>query len=207
MVGPGQLARLPALLEAVSADRRPRLEVGRGLSQFFGGHSAAGSKGLPPARSWPTSIRRSPALREVPHQAMVRIMFGCNKGCSYCIVPRVRGREQNRPAAEILDEVRRLVDRGCVEVTLLGQTVNSYRDESGGRTLRLADLLQRLDGVAGLRRLKFVTNHPRHMTTELLQAVRNLPKVSPYLHVPAQSGTTACWSGCVAATRWRATGK
>ena len=119
---------------------------------------------------------------------MVRIMFGCNKFCTYCIVPRVRGPEQNRPAAEIEDEVRRLVDRGCLEVTLLGQTVNSYRDQSGGRTVRLADLLERLDGIEGLRRLKFVTNHPRHMTIELLQAVRDLPKVSPYLHVPAQSG-------------------
>jgi tRNA-2-methylthio-N6-dimethylallyladenosine synthase len=174
VVGPGQLARLPALLEAVAADRRPRLEVGM-----------AGLGTVPLARFDPP---RSPALREVPHQAMVRIMFGCDKACSYCIVPRVRGREQNRPAAEILDEVRRLVDRGCLEVTLLGQTVNSYRDQSGGRTLRLADLLERLDAVEGLRRLKFVTNHPRHMTVELLEAVRDLPKVSPYLHVPAQSG-------------------
>jgi tRNA-2-methylthio-N6-dimethylallyladenosine synthase len=101
----------------------------------------------------------------------------------------VRGPEQNRPAAEIEDEVRRLADGGCLEVALLGQTVNSYRDQSGGRTVRLPDLLERLHGVEGLRRLKFVTNHPRHMTVELLQAVRDLPKVSPYLHVPAQSGS------------------
>ena len=120
---------------------------------------------------------------------MVRIMFGCDKFCTYCIVPRVRGPEQNRPAAEIENEVRSLADQGCLDVTLLGQTVNSYKDTSQGRTVLLADLLYRLHQIDGLRRLKFVTNHPRHMTAELLDAVRDLPKVSPYLHVPAQSGS------------------
>ena len=188
VVGPGQLARLPDLLAAVSADRRPRLEVGLGTVPIFAANgNETGTVPFAPSSAG-FNPPRSPGLREVPHQAMVRIMLGCNKCCSYCIVPRVRGPEHNRPAAEILDEVRRLVDRGCLEVTLLGQTVNSYRDPSGGRTLRLADLLERLDGIEGLRRLKFVTNHPRHMTVELLEAVRDLPKVSPYLHVPAQSG-------------------
>ena len=105
------------------------------------------------------------------------------------MVPSVRGPEQSRPAEEIETEVRRLADQGCLEVTLLGQTVNSYRDKSSGRTVRLADLLGRLHDVGGLARLKFVTNHPRHMTAELIAAVRDLPKVSPYLHVPAQSGS------------------
>ena len=71
-------------------------------------------------------------------------MFGCDKFCTYCIVPSVRGPEQSRPAAEIEAEVRQLADQGCLEVTLLGQTVNSYRDTSGGRTVRLSDLLERL---------------------------------------------------------------
>ena len=87
-------------------------------------------------------------------------MFGCDKFCTYCIVPRVRGPEQSRPAAEIVDEVRRLADDGCLEVTLLGQTVNSYRTRAGPQTLRLADLLYKLHEIEGLRRLKFVTNHP-----------------------------------------------
>ena len=91
---------------------------------------------------------------------MVRVMFGCDKFCTYCIVPRVRGPEQSRPAAEIIDEVRRLADDGCLEVTLLGQTVNSYRDASGPQTIRLADLLYKLHDIDGIRRLKFVTNHP-----------------------------------------------
>jgi len=103
----------------------------------------------------------------------------------------VRGPEQSRPAAEILDEVRRLADAGCLEVTLLGQKVNSYRDAVGPRAVVLADLLAMLHEVEGIRRLKFVTNHPKHMTPELIEAVRDLPKVSPYLHIPAQSGSDA----------------
>ena len=134
---------------------------------------------------------------------MVRIVLGCDKFCTYCIVPRVRGPEQSRPAAEIEDEVRRLADQGCLEATLLGQTVNSYEDSSNGKTVRLADLLERLERIAGLRRLKFVTNHPRHMSDELLAAVRDLPKVSPYLHVPAQSGASGVLRGCAADTRRR----
>ena len=132
---------------------------------------------------------RPPELRASPFQAMVRIMFGCDKFCTYCIVPKVRGPEQSRPAAEIVAEVRRLAAEGCLEITLLGQTVNSYKDASEGRTLRLSDLLARLNEIDGLRRIKFVTNYPRHMTDDLLQAVRDLPKVSPYLHVPVQSGS------------------
>jgi tRNA-2-methylthio-N6-dimethylallyladenosine synthase len=181
VVGPGQLSRLPAILEEVAARREPRVEVGldRGNSGGVALRDSFTSYD-PPRRA---------SLRPSPGQAMVRAMFGCNQRCTYCIVPRVRGPEQSRPAAEIAAEVRRLVDQGCLEVTLLGQTVNRYSDQSEGRRLRLADLLARLDCVDGLRRLRFVTNHPRYMTAELLAAVRDLPKVSPYLHVPAQSGS------------------
>jgi tRNA-2-methylthio-N6-dimethylallyladenosine synthase len=135
------------------------------------------------------NVNRTDRMRDVPHQAMVRIMFGCDRFCTYCVVPSVRGPEQNRPAAEIEDEARRLVESGCLEITFLGQTVNSYRDTSAGNTVRLSDLLARLHDIPGLRRLKFVTNHPNYMTDDLLAAVRDLPKVSPYLHVPAQSGS------------------
>jgi len=181
IVGPGQLSRVPALLERVAAGERPQIEVSldRGADD--------------PARVRRSFVQfdplRTAQARPIPHQAMVRIMFGCDKLCSYCIVPSVRGPEQSRPAEEIAAEVRRLADEGCLEVTLLGQTVNSYRVRSGGRMIRLADLLYRLHEIEGIRRLKFVTNHPRHMTDTLLQAVRDLPKVSPYLHVPAQSGS------------------
>jgi tRNA-2-methylthio-N6-dimethylallyladenosine synthase len=181
-------------LRSTPATRCPaaghRLEVGlaRGIPGSGDSGICAG-----PIINHQSSIINAPLrttdARPVPHQAMVRIMFGCDRLCTYCVVPAVRGPEQSRPAAQIEAEVRCLAGQGCLEVTLLGQTVNSYRDRSGGRTLRLADLLYRLHEVEGLRRLKFVTNHPRHMTRELLQAVRDLPKVSPYLHVPAQSGS------------------
>jgi tRNA-2-methylthio-N6-dimethylallyladenosine synthase len=181
VVGPGQLAQLPALLERIAAGRGPQIEVS--LDRKAGKRSEIQESF---ARFDP---QRAAAARPARCQAMVRIMLGCDKFCTYCIVPSVRGPEQSRPAEEIEAEVRQLVDQGCLEVTLLGQTVNSYQTVSGGRTVRLSDLLARLDAVAGLRRLKFVTNYPRHMTGDLLDAVRDLKSVSPYLHVPAQSGS------------------
>lgn len=183
IVGPGQLAQLPELLDRVRGGASPQIEVSldrRGaarasLEQSFARYDPA----------------RWPAARATRHQAMVRIMLGCDKFCTYCIVPSVRGPEQSRPVAEIQEEVRQLADQGCRELTFLGQTVNSYQDSSSGRTVRLADLLAGLHDIAGPERIKFVTNYPRHMTGDLLHAVRDLPKVSPYLHVPAQSGSNA----------------
>jgi tRNA-2-methylthio-N6-dimethylallyladenosine synthase len=133
-------------------------------------------------------VRNSEA-RPSRFQAMVRIMFGCDKFCTYCIVPSVRGPEQSRPPQEILNEVRTLVDQGAVEITFIGQTVNSYRYKEGEKTTKLADLLYHTSEINGLRRIRFVTNYPRGMDDELLQAVRDLPKVAEHLHVPAQSGS------------------
>jgi tRNA-2-methylthio-N6-dimethylallyladenosine synthase len=183
VLGPGQLAQLPALLARIEAGAGPQLEVSLDRK--------AGSRAVVEE-----SFERYDPAREVQargqrHQAMVRIMLGCDKFCTYCIVPSVRGPEQSRPLEEIEAEVRQLADQGCLEVTLLGQTVNSYRYAAGGRTFRLSDLLERLHAIEGIRRLRFVTNYPRHMTADLLQAVRDLPKVSPYLHVPVQSGSNA----------------
>jgi tRNA-2-methylthio-N6-dimethylallyladenosine synthase len=101
----------------------------------------------------------------------------------------VRGPEQSRPPAEIVSEARQLAAEGCREIILLGQTVNSYKYKQGGRTTRLSDLLAQLHDIEGIRRLKFVTNYPKDMTDDLLFAVRDLEKCSPYLHVPAQSGS------------------
>jgi tRNA-2-methylthio-N6-dimethylallyladenosine synthase len=183
VVGPGQLGQVPTLLDIIAAGGGQRLEVS--LDRAAGNRQSIEQSF---ARFQPDRPART---RAVPHQAMVRIMFGCDKFCTYCIVPRVRGPEQSRPAAEIVDEVRRLVDDGCLEVTLLGQTVNSYADTTGPRTVHLADLLYLLHDIDGLRRLKFVTNYPKHISDDLLMAMRDLPKVSPYLHVPAQSGSSA----------------
>ena len=132
---------------------------------------------------------RDPSMRPTPFQAYVRIMIGCDKFCTYCIVPSVRGPEQSRPPEHIAAEVRQLAGEGCKEITLLGQTVNSYQyDRGDGRQERLSDLLGRIHDTPGIERIKFITNFPRDMSDDLLDAVRDLPKVCPYLHVPAQSG-------------------
>lgn len=131
---------------------------------------------------------RDPEMRPTPFQAFVRIMIGCDKFCTYCVVPATRGPEQSRPPAQILQETRVLADQGVREITLLGQTVNSYKYTVDGRLVRLSDLLAQLHEVEGIERIRFITSFPRDMTTDLLQAVRDLPKVMKYLHVPAQSG-------------------
>jgi tRNA-2-methylthio-N6-dimethylallyladenosine synthase len=127
-------------------------------------------------------------MRPSPFQAYVRIMIGCDKFCTYCVVPMTRGPEQSRSPSEILREVRVLAGQGVREITLLGQTVNSYKFTEDGRLHRLSDLLEQIHDVEGILRISFVTNYPRDMTDDLLIAVRDLPKVSHYLHVPAQSG-------------------
>ena len=183
VVGPGQLHRVPMLVEAIRAGGGPQVEVALGRT--------AGSR-AEIARSFESyDPDRDPTMRPNPFQAFVRTQTGCDKFCSFCVVPHVRGPEQARAPDTILAEARRLVAEGCREITLIGQTVNSYRWSDGGTTHRLADLLVRLDAVAGLDRIRFVTNYPRDMTPDLVAAVRDLSKVCPYLHVPAQHGSDA----------------
>ncbi len=181
VVGPGQIGQLPILLSQVTASRTPLLEI------------SLGRRGRPRVEVEDSFEQydpiRSAAARQSVYQAMVRVMFGCDKFCTYCIVPSVRGPEQSRPSSEIEAEVAQLADQGCLDVTLLGQTVNSYEYSENGSRVRLADLLERLQRIEGIRRIKFVTNYPREMDDTLLQTVRDLDKVSPYLHVPAQSGS------------------
>jgi tRNA-2-methylthio-N6-dimethylallyladenosine synthase len=181
VVGPGQLGQVPALLEGVFAGSGPRMEIS--LDRAEGDRQAIKSSFV---QFTPDRPARS---RATPHQAMVRVMFGCDKFCTYCIVPMTRGPEQGRAPSQILSEAKLLADQGAIEITLLGQTVNSYKFVEDGKTWRLADLLEALHEVEGIRRLKFVTNYPKDMTPRLLQAMRDLPKVSSYLHVPAQSGS------------------
>ncbi len=183
VVGPGQLHRVPELIRQIEQQGGQRLEVSldrRAGSRDEVAHSFESYDPL-----------RDPDMRPTPYQAFVRIMIGCDKFCTYCIVPRVRGPEQSRPPQHILAEARRLADEGCREITLLGQTVNSYKYRQGERTTRLSDLLYHLHEVPGIQRIKFVTNFPKDMTPDLLEAVRDLPKVCRYLHVPAQSGSDA----------------
>jgi len=117
--------------------------------------------------------------------ALVRITFGCDQLCSYCVVPFVRGPEQSRSPQDIVSEVQHLAEQGVTAITLIGQTVNSYRHYE----TRLADLLYQISGIATIEQIDFVTNYPLGIDEDLLQAVRDLPKVSKHLHVPAQSGS------------------
>jgi tRNA-2-methylthio-N6-dimethylallyladenosine synthase len=181
VVGPGQLARVPEMLAAVGERESPQLAVSRARN--------AGSLVVVSASFENYDADREPAMRPSPFQAFVRVMMGCDKFCTYCVVPSVRGPEQSRPPQAIMAEARILADQGVKEITLLGQTVNSYefREPAGGAT-RLSDLLARISAIEGIERVKFITNFPLDMTDDLLHAVRDLPKVSRYLHVPAQSG-------------------
>jgi tRNA-2-methylthio-N6-dimethylallyladenosine synthase len=181
VVGPGQLARIPELIDEVAGGKGPQMAVSLGRKDGPAEAIRRSHETFDPLRD--------PAMRPTPFQAYLRIQIGCDKFCTYCIVPMTRGPEQGRPPEQILAEARVLADQGCKEITLIGQTVNSYKHTFGGRTWRLADLLYALHDIAGLERLKFVTNYPKDMTNDLLQAVRDLPKCSPYLHVPAQSGS------------------
>ncbi len=181
IVGPGQLARVPELIEISRVEKAPQIAVSRARNDGSIDSIAASFENY--------DADREPAMRPSPSQAFVRVMMGCDKFCTYCIVPSVRGPEQSRPPAVILAEARALADQGVREITLLGQTVNSYKYRApDGRTHRLSDLLARIDDIAGIERIKFITSFPNDMTDDLLQAVRDLPKVSRYIHVPAQSG-------------------
>ena len=121
-------------------------------------------------------------------RAFVACVRGCDNFCSYCVVPYLRGPEESRPPREVLEEVRRLVDAGVREVTLLGQNINSYGRRSGGE-YNLASLLEAMNDIEGLSRIRFLTSHPRDLSKEILLAMAALPRVCESLHLPIQSGS------------------
>ena len=179
--GTGQLRQLPQLVSEVLRTREPQIAVSLGRKEASRHEVETSFESYDPIRD--------PSMRPTPFQAFVRVQIGCDKFCTYCIVPSVRGPEQSRSPEHILAEVRQLVLEGCKEVTLLGQTVNSYEYVSGdGRRTRLSDLMAAMNGYEGLERIRFITSFPKDMTPDLLEAVRDLPKAAKYLHVPVQSG-------------------
>nr|WP_262692194.1 tRNA (N6-isopentenyl adenosine(37)-C2)-methylthiotransferase MiaB [Kordiimonas aestuarii] len=122
--------------------------------------------------------------------AFLTIQEGCDKFCTFCVVPYTRGAEYSRPVADIVDEARRLVARGVVEITLLGQNVNAFHGDDGkGGTATLGGLIAELDKIDGLGRIRYTTSHPRDMDQELIDAHRNIASCMPYLHLPVQSGS------------------
>ena len=130
---------------------------------------------------------RGPVARP---SAFLTVQEGCDKFCAFCVVPYTRGAEVSRPVARLLEEARALVDRGVVEVTLLGQNVNGYHGAGpDGRTWSLADLIDALAAIEGLARIRYTTSHPNDMTDDLIAAHGAQPKLMPYLHLPIQSGS------------------
>jgi tRNA-2-methylthio-N6-dimethylallyladenosine synthase len=118
------------------------------------------------------------------------VQEGCDKFCSFCVVPYTRGAEQSRPVEQVLAEARTLVEAGVRELTLLGQNVNAYHGlDAAGRSVGLGELCVRLADLPGLARIRYTTSHPADMTDELIAAHRDLDKLMPYLHLPVQSGS------------------
>jgi tRNA-2-methylthio-N6-dimethylallyladenosine synthase len=127
--------------------------------------------------------------RDNPWRAYLTIIEGCDKSCSYCVVPFTRGPERSRASDSILREVRQLADLGYSEVQLLGQTVNSYADPTPTK-LRFAELLLAVADVPGIRRVRFTTSHPSDFTADIVEAIESEPKICDHVHLPVQSGST-----------------
>ncbi|MCI8662668.1 MAG: tRNA (N6-isopentenyl adenosine(37)-C2)-methylthiotransferase MiaB [Hungatella sp.] len=134
-------------------------------------------------------VEELPTERKFPFKSGVNIMFGCNNFCSYCIVPYVRGRERSRKPEDIIAEIEKLVSEGVVEIMLLGQNVNSY-GKNLKEPLSFAGLLKRIDGIKGLERIRFMTSHPKDLSDELIEVMKNAEHVCHHLHLPVQSGST-----------------
>ncbi|MBU2807517.1 tRNA (N6-isopentenyl adenosine(37)-C2)-methylthiotransferase MiaB [Acidithiobacillus ferrooxidans F221] len=168
--GPQTLHRLPDLLDACLAERRPQVDIAFPMLEKF--------DRLPqrPGRDGAT--------------AFVTIQEGCDKFCTFCVVPHTRGREYSRSMPDILREVRALAEQGVREITLLGQNVNAYRGATGlvGEG-GLADLLERLARIPGLLRLRYTTSHPANLDDELIAAHGSIGILAPHLHLPVQSGS------------------
>lgn len=133
-------------------------------------------------------VEELPVTRKYFYKSGINIMFGCNNFCSYCIVPYVRGRERSRDPKEIIHEIEHLVSDGVVEIMLLGQNVNSY-----GKTLEdpitFAQLLTEVEKIEGLRRIRFMTSHPKDLSDELIEVMKNSRKICRHLHLPVQAGS------------------
>ncbi len=135
-------------------------------------------------------VENLPVERKYSFKSGVNIMFGCNNFCSYCIVPYVRGRERSRKPEEILSEIHRLVEDGVVEIMLLGQNVNSY-GKGLDNPMTFAELLVEIEKIEGLKRIRFMTSHPKDLSPELIQVMAESKKICRHLHLPLQSGSSA----------------
>ena len=186
LCGPSELDKLPGMVRnaTVTSGRQSAL-MGRSGSRRSSTLDAAEDK------LEMLDLSRSVSPSDERTQAYVRITRGCNKFCTYCVVPYTRGAEVHRPPQNVIDEVRKLADAGVTEVTLLGQTINHYAyDHGDGRVTTFAGLLYQIhEAVPHLARLRFVTSFPRDFTNDALAAMRDCPRICRYLHAPAQHGS------------------
>ncbi len=162
--GTKTITNLPDLISQVEREKRRRAETLFDIEEVF---------------------EFEPYLQEGKVTAFVSVQQGCNKKCSYCIVPLVRGKETNRSVEDILKETNKLVQKGVREITLIGQTVNSWKMEG----YKFGDLLKILAEIDGLLRIRFTTSYPRDVTKKLIDAIREVPKVCHHIHLPVQSGS------------------
>jgi tRNA-2-methylthio-N6-dimethylallyladenosine synthase len=167
--GTHNIGSLPALLERAQIEQQAQVEIAESLERF------------------PSVL---PTRRESPYSAWVAISVGCNNTCTFCIVPSLRGREEDRRPGDVLAEIRALVSEGVLEVTLLGQNVNSYGVGFGDR-LAFGKLLRACGDIDGLERVRFTSPHPRDFTDDVIAAMAQTPNVMPQLHMPLQSGSNA----------------
>ncbi len=167
--GTHNLAALPVLLERARHNDEAQVEILEALQNF------------------PSDL---PSRRESPHSAWVSISVGCDNTCTFCIVPSLRGTETDRRPGDVLAEIRALVDSGVIEVTLLGQNVNSYGRSFGDR-FAFGRLLRACGQIDGLERVRFTSPHPRDFTDDVIAAMAETPNVCPQLHMPMQSGSDA----------------
>src|SRR6058998_1253741 len=165
--GTHNIGSLPVLLERARVEQEAQVELLEALEVF------------------PSTL---PARRESAYRAWVSISVGCNNTCTFCIVPSLRGKERDRRPGDILREVETLVADGVIEVTLLGQNVNSYGVEFGDK-LAFGKLLRSCGDIAGLERVRFTSPHPRDFTDDVIAAMAETPNVMPSLHMPLQSGS------------------
>ncbi len=165
--GTHNVGSLPVLLERARVEEESQIEILEALEHF------------------PSTL---PARRLSAFSSWVSVSVGCNNTCTFCIVPALRGIEKDRPAVDILNEVRALVDQGVIEITLLGQNVNAYGVDFGDRKA-FANLLRDCGKIDGLERLRFMSPHPRDFTDDVIDAMADVANVMPHLHMPLQSGS------------------
>jgi len=178
--GPNQIPQIGELVTEVLQEKKKRLAVTEKIRT-----ASPDSEALEEFES-----AYGIADKAIPSQVFVRAMRGCNKFCTYCIVPYVRGPEVSRPPEAIIEQIKKLADNGVKLVTLLGQAVNLYQYKAGDKTYCLADLLYLASQVKGIEWIRFLTSYPQEeFYDEILSAMAELPKVCNYLHMPAQSGS------------------